>query len=269
MDKLLAILEAQMTEPTNYGWFHLMFIGIMLAATVLLCVKCRNVSDKHFRRIIFISWVVLVVLEIYKQLVYSVEYTDGAFVWDYQWYAFPYQFCSTPLYALPFVAFLPDGRLRDAFVGFVSFFSLFAGVAVFLYPNDVFISMIGVNIQTMIHHGTQIVLGVYAAVYYRKRLSIRYYLRSIPVFVVFLFIAMVLNVTVYHALVAAGIDETFNMFYVSPYFDCTLPVLSAIYPAVPYAAFFLIYCIGFSIAALVIYYLIYLPIHLISGRKNA
>lgn len=269
MDKLLAILEAEMTEPTNYGWFHLMFIAIIVAATVFLCVKCRDVSDKHFRRIIFISWVVLVLLEIYKQLVYSVEYTNGEFVWDYQWYAFPYQFCSSPLYALPFVAFLPDGKVRDAFVGFISFFSLFAGVAVFLYPNDVFIATTGINIQTMVHHGSQIVLGIYAAVYYRKRLSIRYYLRSIPVFVAFLFVAMVLNIAGYHAFAAAGIDETFNMFYVSPYFECTLPVLSLVYPAVPYAVFFLMYCIGFSIAALVMYFLIYLPIHLVSRRKNA
>lgn len=182
-----------------------MFIALIVVASVFLCVKCRDVSDKHFRRIVFISWIVIVVLEIYKQLVFSVEYTEGAFVWDYQWYAFPFQFCSSPLYALPFVALMPDGKLRDAFIGFVAFFSLFAGVAVFIYPNDVFIDTIGTNVQTMIHHCTQIVLGVF----------------------------------------------------------------SAIYPAVPYIVFFLIYCIGFSIAALAIFSLFYLPIHLISRRKNA
>ncbi len=92
--------------------FHLMFIALIVVASVFLCVKCCDVSDKHFRRIVFISWIAIVVLEIYKQLVFSVEYTEGAFVWDYQWYAFPFQFCSSPLYALPFVALMPDGKLR-------------------------------------------------------------------------------------------------------------------------------------------------------------
>jgi hypothetical protein len=43
------------------------------------------------------------------------------------------------------------------------------------------------------------------------------------------------------------------MFFVSPYFDCTLPVLSAIYPKVPYIAFLLIYNIGFAIVSLIVY----------------
>ena len=55
-------------------------------------------------------------------------------------------------------------------------------------------------------------------------------------------------------------DETFNMFYISPYFDCTLPILSEIYKQVPYIAFLGIYIVGFVLAAFIIY-MIYLIIH--------
>ena len=39
------------------------------------------------------------------------------------------------------------------------------------------------------------------------------------------------------------------MFFISPHFDCTLPVLSIIYPKVPYIGFLIIYILGFSIVA--------------------
>ena len=256
-ENLLAVLEAEMTEPTNYGWFHLMFVAIVIAATVFLCWKFRDCSDRTFRGISLGLWLLIVVLEIYKQFVYTLEFTDGAFVWDYQWYAFPYQLCSTPLYALPFVAFLPNGKIHDAFIFYMSFFSLFGGIAVFFYPNDVFISTIGINVQTMIHHGLQIVLGIFFTVHERKKLSIFAYLRSAVVFAGFLAIAIIANIVVYHIFAANGIDETFNMFYISPYFECTLPVLSSIYPNVPFIVFILIYSLGFLLVAFLLYLIQY------------
>ena len=171
MEKLLSILELKMKTPTNYSWFHLVFIVIVIGVTVFLCLKFKNCSDKAFRRIVLISWISMVVLEFYKQFVYSYSVEPSVIEWDYQWYAFPYQLCSTPLYVLPFIAFMKDSKFRDCFVAYMSTFSLFAGIAVFLYPNDVFISTIGINIQTMVHHGLQIVLGIFFIVYARKKFS--------------------------------------------------------------------------------------------------
>ena len=73
-------------------------------------------------------------------------------------------------------------------------------------------------------------------------------------FVALLIVAMIMNITVHNALVGAGIDETFNMFYISPYFDCTLPILSLVYPKVPYPVFLAIYVVGFIAAAAIIFY---------------
>ena len=53
-----------------------------------------------------------------------------------------------------------------------------------------------------------------------------------------------------------GIDETFNMFYISRHFECSLPILSMIYPKVPYLVFFLIYTLGFILVAMLIYYIV-------------
>ncbi len=266
--KLYEILNVQMTEPTSYGWFHLMFIAIVVAASVILCLRFRDCEDKVFRRIALVSWIVILALEIYKQYNYTGSVEEGALVWDYQWYIFPYQFCSTPLYALPFIAFSRPTKLRDAFVAFMSFFSLFAGIAVFCYPNDVFIETVGINIQTMVHHGLQIVLGIYFTAYMRKRYEKKLYFSGAIVFVAFVAIAMVANVIGYKALSSVGSDETFNMFYISPYFDCTLPVLSDIYPLVPYPVFAIIYFIGFLLVGFIMFIAQKGIIKLASGGKR-
>lgn len=254
-EKVLNALEGTMNTPGNYGWFHIMFLIIVVVATVLLCKFFKDCSDTTFRKIILIGWIVIAVLEIYKQLIFSFEYSNGVSNWSYSWYAFPFQLCSTPLYALPFIAFLKDGKVRNAVISYTATFALFGGVAVMLYPNDVFIETIGINIQTMIHHGLQVVFGVFISVRYLKELGWKFVLRGLPVFVVFLIIAYGLNIGVYHYFQSIGKDDSFNMFYISPYFDCTLPVLSSIYPKVPYIAFALIYILGFTVIAFIMTYI--------------
>ena len=106
--------------------------------------------------------------ELYKQWW---ENTNDLGQWEsyYDWYYLPYQFCSTPLYVLPFVAFLKNSKARDAIMAFTSFYCMFGGIAVMLYPGDVFIESLGISIQTMVHHGLQLALGVYVTVWNRKR----------------------------------------------------------------------------------------------------
>ena len=253
MIHILNFLQSEMTRPVSYGWVHLLSLFLVIALTTLLILRFRSADERVVRRIMLVAWLLMVVGEVYKQIVYTWEVSDGIIVRDFQWYAFPFQFCSTPMYVLPFAIFLPEGRVRDAFLAFLGTFSLFGGLAVYAYPADVFISTIGVNIQTMLHHGLQVVIGVYLATRYYKKLNFRYYLKGLAVFAMLVLVAMAMNVGVHHALVANGIDETFNMFFISPYHECTLPVLSAIWPLVPYAVFLPMYVLGFGIVGFIIF----------------
>ncbi|MBE7061905.1 MAG: hypothetical protein E7382_05155 [Clostridiales bacterium] len=242
----------KMTTPTNFGWFHILSVVLCAAITVALCIFYKDAKDKTMRRIALISWLIMVVLEAMKQLTYS--YDGKALEWDYQWYAFPYQLCSTPLYVLPFIAFMKDCKVRDAMMSYMSTFSFFGGFAVFIYPNDVFVSTTAINIQTMIHHGLQIVLGIYFFVYNRKKLSIKYHLSALFVFVALAIVAIALNEIVHASLIANGNDETFNMFYFSPHHGTHLPILSIICPLVPPVVFIFIYVLGFMGTSFVVYY---------------
>ena len=259
-DSLLHFLKGTMTVPEPYHWFHLFSLALIVALTVFLCLRFRDCSDRVFRRILLIGWIVIILLEVYKQVAYvGFQGEPGSYKWEYQWYAFPFQFCSTPHYILPFIIFCKPGRVRNACMAFMTTFALFAGVAVCVYPGDVFVSQTGINIQTMVHHGLQVVFGIFIAVYNRHRFNIKWYLSSLPVFGAMVAAAMLLD-----GLVPLWIDgdQVFNMFYISWRFPSTLPILTLLYqdpvsPNVPYPVFLLIYLVGFALAALVMFGIVF------------
>ena len=277
LGKIIEFFAAEMEKPTNFGWFHLMFIALAIIATVLICIFLKNAKEKTFRTILFACWAVMFCFEIYKQLIGSFTYDaeNNKIVFDYVWRTFPFQLCSTPLYILPFIVFLPKGRVRDAMMAFMAFFSLFGGLGVFAYPGNVFVETIGINIQTMVHHGLQVVLGIYIAVYTRKKLGMMYYLKGAIVFAVLLLIALVLNTIGYYGLVAAGADmelskNRFNMFYVGPFHKCQeLPILADIHPIVGPVWFILIYLVGFLGIGMLIFGIIIGIVSLVHLIKKA
>lgn len=271
IEKIIYGMKWEMKTPTNYSWFHIMMLVIMIGLTVYLAVFQRKCEDKKLRIICLIAWIISVAFEIYKQLDFSFSYNPetGVKEWNYSWYAFPFQFCSSPLYILPFIVFLKDGKVRDAFIAYTSTFVLFAGLAVMLYPNDVFVPRVMIDIQTMVHHGLQVAIGVFLFVHEYKKIDIRFYIGAISVFAGMSIIALALNSIMYAAVPAIhSKSATFNMFYISPFFPSTLPVLSAIYPKVPYVVFLIIYLVGFAFAAFLI---VGAPIiiGLVKGKKQA
>ncbi|MBR0157055.1 MAG: YwaF family protein [Clostridia bacterium] len=273
MTDFLKLLDSDFeSAPAAYGPFHLCAIALVILTAVLLSVFVKNAKDKTFRRICFVFWVILILFETYKQIIFSFNYNNAQPYWDYQWYAFPFQMCSAPIYILPFI-FLskPESAIRKATVSFMAFYILFAGIAVMVYPGDVFIRTIGIDIQTMVWHGSQVILGVYFIVYYRRSINLRFFLRAVPVFLIMVGAATALNL-----IIPNFTDETFNMFYISPKFPSTLPVLSSFYkgpgnPGMPWPLFLLLYLVGYTLAAFIIFLIgkgIILGVRKLCGKKS-
>ena len=247
MDKFIEIIMTEMTKPTNYGWFHIMFIFITITTTISMIKFFGKVNDKKFRIIVFIFWIVLVLFEIYKEFVLG--YNINTKEYNYPWYAFPFQFCSTPLYILPFIFLLKEGKVRDSMICFMSTFSLFAGICVYFYPNTVWTKTIGVNIQTMVHHGTQVVLGLYFAYYQKAKYSVKYYLKGILPYLGLLSFALVMNEIFFSTIP----EKNVNLFFISRHYESLLPVLHEIKEMTPYPVFFILYVLGFCACAFIIY----------------
>lgn len=253
-------LEPRMEAPTSYGWFHLLFFIGSIIAGVLLCVFCRNCKEKTFRRIMLISAIVIILMEVYKQVIFAgFKYNKddpAASNFSYDWYAFPFQFCATPQFVFPLLALLPNkGKVSkfiyDGLLGFTMTFILFGGLVTMIYPEQVFCSSALINIQTMIHHGSMISLGIFTFAYKRKEADYRFIWKSVVIFLAFIAVASILNSTL--GLYCKSIGHTFNMFFISPHFPCTLPVLDGIYQAAPYPLFLFAYVGGFTVVGAIVF----------------
>ena len=83
------------------------------------------------------------------------------------------------MYIFLIAALIKKGKVQDSLFAFLGTYALFAGLAVMLYPNDVFTTTIGINIQTMVHHGLMLVGGVYILASGRAKLEHKTILKSI------------------------------------------------------------------------------------------
>ena len=242
--KVLRVLDTSMTTPTAYGWFHLMWWAIVLGAAVGLCIWHRHSgSDRRVRRVVFAVAVTVILLEVYKIINFGYTYENGV-EFNFEWYSFPWQFCSTPMYVGFLVGIIRKGKVHNALCAYLATYAIFAGVAVMVYPGDVFISTIGINIQTMICHGSMITVGIYLLYSGYVKLEHKTILKALPVFASCLVIAIILN----EIGNACGLDG-FNMFYISPHADPHLPVYSIVQTHVPYPLDLVLYIWGFTTAA--------------------
>ncbi len=249
--EILELLDSDMTRPEMYGWFHNLWLIITVTATVVLCRVLHIPSPRQVCWIILSVAIVVILLEVYKQINYtfSVE-NDGSITGDYQWYAFPFQFCSTPMYVGLLAGIIRKGKVHSSLCAFLATYAVFAGAAVMVYPGDVFISTIGINIQTMICHGSMITVGVYLLYTGYVKVEHKTILKAMPVFAVCVVLASVMNEIAFRA----GLLETenFNMFFISPHCDPSLPVYSLVQQVVPYPLCLVIYILGFTAAAYLI-----------------
>lgn len=246
---VLRIMDASMERPEIYGWFHLFWFILSILAAVVLCYTHKPGDDGRVRKVVFWTAVVVIALEVYKLVNYSFSYEEGI-SFDFQWYAFPWQFCSTPMYVGFLTGVFRKGRVHEALNAYLATFSVFAGLCVMFYPSTVFIETIGINIQTMICHGSMITVGVYLLYSGYVKLEQRTILKAIPVFAVAVLIAICLNELAYYT----GLLETdtFNMFFISRHCEPSLPVYSLVQEAVAYPWCLIIYIGAFSLASYLI-----------------
>ena len=255
--RVLAVLDSQMTEPAPFGWFHFIFLALTALACALVIYKCRNIKETQLRKVLFSTSIVLIVLEIYKQINFS--YNTEEDTWRYAWSAFPFQFCSSPLYIMPLAVLIRKERLRKRLYAFLGSYCFIAGLVVMLFPTTVFTETIGVNLQTMIHHGAMIVIAVLLLASNTFPLNARGLVLALPVFLVLGAMAMEMN-GLY--ILWGDASQDFNMFYISPANDPPADILVTLLEYIPYIVYLLGYLAFFTLGA----YLVLLFARLLSQK---
>ena len=186
MEEFLHFLQGRMEEPEIVSWFHFIVLIPIIIAAILVPFFLKNTSEKVYKRVLFVSWITLINLEIFKQLIKSFYYGDPSY-WEYSVRDFPFSICSMVYYFIPIILFVnkeKHPKIVDAANGYLCFITLVMGIIVCIYPKMATSTLIYINIQTFIHHGSQIVLGVFIYVWNRKNISFKTFYRSLIAFAI-------------------------------------------------------------------------------------
>lgn len=240
-----------MIQPELYGWFHI----LCLVLTVILIVALLKLktNEKNIRWILGITSLIVILLEIYKQLYFCID-VGQSITFTYQWNIFPWQFCSTPMYIGLLAAIVKNKKMHYRLCCYLCTYALMAGICVMLYPSSVFTENVLINIQTMVNHGTMVSLGVYLLLCDYVKCENRTLIEAFKVFAICILIAITLNEIAYYGGIVA--EHPFNMFYISRHVKGNLPVFGAIQEVVSYPMSLVIYITGFTLGSGIILWII-------------
>ena len=240
-----------------YGVFHCIWLALTIAGMVAAVYFTLKKEKKTLYFLYVLSSILMWTGEIYKQFTSAFE--TGVF--NYQWYDFPFQFCSTPLYTFLFCAIAKKGKAYDAVSVYNGTYALFAGTMVIIYPSTL-VANFGISTQSLLHHALMMVTGVSALVEYGKKMSIKLFLQGMLVYVILFAIAIVLNFAL-----PAITGQNVNMYFVSK----TYPVdgipsnpFKVFQQAYPYPLFLLVYSLIFTDVACLMAYLS----HVVASKKT-
>ena len=250
LSKIYNLLSETAPTPPIYGAYHLGWIVATFVLCGFLILLFSNCSDRTARAITAALWVLILIFELGKQLQGGLTPVDGRIIFDYKWAFFPYQFCSTPLYVMPFVAFMRDGEKRSTAIIFLATFSVIGGVVVLAAPHSVLVPNLFLSAQSMLHHGVQVAIGIYLSVRYRAIITFRRFFRATILFVFLTYLAILLNVFFQKYFHIGSMDESINLFFVSPHIRYVPEILEGVgVESLPYPIFLLGYIALFIIVA--------------------
>ncbi len=248
MECFLHVLQGEMDVPGVFSWFHFLLLIPIIGLTIFISCFFKDAKEKTYKRILFIFWILILVLELFKQILKSFHYGSPSY-WEYSVRDFPFSICSMIYYFIPLILFVNKEKhplLVDTANGYMCLISLFMGILVCLYTDMVMTRMIFINVQSLIHHGTQVILGVYIFIWNRKNINIKTTYRTLIAFLITAVIAIVINVSFY--------PHFINMFFINPMFITNLPVGNIVQQKAGYV----VYLILFLILVGLVTYLTYL-----------
>lgn len=244
-----------MERPQAYGAFHLLFFLIGLAVVIGLAYLLSKANDKQNKIILIVSASVLLVFEIYKQLFYYYVIGNGS----YQWWIFPFQLCSAPMYLCFVAVFLKPGKIQNAIFNFMLAFNLMSGFIAFLEPSGLTHEYWTLTIHAFTWHLLIVFVGLYLGMSGRAGRTFKEYKGASIVFAILCGIAFIINVSLWKVS-----NHSVNMFYVGPV-NSPLIVFKQISESIGWYFNTLLYIPCLCLAA----FLFFMPFCLVYKRRHS
>lgn len=207
LEKFINMTAWRMTPPKAYGAFHLIFFIAGLAIVTFVAWKLRNIGERGNRRLLLSVGIFLAVCEVYKQLFYYYYIGNGS----YQWWIFPFQLCSVPMYLCIIAPLLKGGKIQRGMYNFMVFFNLMGGFTAFLEPSGLTYEYWTLTLHAFVWHMTLIFIGFYLGFSKRAGREVKDYKTASVTFIALCAVAFCINLIFWR--VSGG---SINMFFVGP-----------------------------------------------------
>ncbi len=166
-------------------------------------------------RFLFYTGLVMTASEIWKQWTLTFVLEGGT----YNWWYFPFQLCSVPMYLLILLPFFHASHIRRIFYTFLMDFSLLGGIAVFLDTSGMHYPFLPLTVHSYLWHLILIAIGLFCGLSGISDYTWHGFRSSVALFAILCLAATVLNLTI-------GRTHGIDMFYISPYYPMSQVIIS-------------------------------------------
>ena len=239
MEQIMALTAWEMEKPQAYGLFHLSFLIGGLAACVFFAWLLRKASEKTNNIVLISVGAFLLISEVYKQLFYTFYIGHG----EYQWWIFPFQLCSVPMYLCLIVPFLKPGKIKNALYTFLATYNLLGGFVALFEPSGLSHEYVTLTLHAFIWHILLVFVGFYLIASGRAARKLKEFLSAVIIFFILCSIAQAINI-IFRA-------EDIKMFYISPFHQTPLIVFKQIEEATNWFVNMILYMLALSAGAFV------------------
>ena len=237
----------------------------------LISANFSCISDIFF----FVCGIIMLISEVWKQLILTFVLGGGS----YNWWYFPFQLCSIPMYVLLAYPWLRRKNARLTLLAFLMCYCLLGGIAVFADTSGLHYPLPALTVHSYLWHIVLILLGITAGITYIRRL---HFDRKRTLFSRALSAAFPLRPFIYCTclylaccliaeLLNLSLDKfgTINMFYINPDYRMQQVVFRDLLPIIGNTGTILLYIASTILGAFLLYLFWKLVWHLTLRSRNS
>lgn len=186
---------------------YIFLTGSTLAA--VFAWRSSRLSDSKQKYMLVFLAVLFPISEIVKQLLLFVGNRCS-----YDWWYFPFQLCSMPMYFLPLYCLLPEKyrKIRIVLADFLVDFGLLGGIFAFADQSGMHYDLPALTLHSYLWHFLMIFLGLFLIFTQKNRACLKDFIFPCLLFLLLSGVATYLNIF-FHT------RGAINMFYISPYYS--------------------------------------------------